>query len=304
MANRKPILVTGAPRSGTTWVGRMIAKAPSVHYIHEPFNISALPCSCGVRFPYWFFYVTPDNESYYRGHIEHTLGSSLNRYKVANLITQLMKTKRLRVLLDFAGSLTTVRPLVKDPLALCSAEWLAWAFDMDVIVVIRHPAAFVNSYKQLGWSHPFSHFMSQPLLMRDQLSSFQAEISEYVNHEHDIIDQSSLLWRLLHHIIGNYQRVHPDWCFVRHEDLVLDPQSGFRAIFDRLELTFGEQVRRAILKYSELVGLDRVGNPYTLRRNGEKATQAWRTELTPKEIERIRGQVVDIADQFYCQGEW
>ncbi len=304
MIKREPILVTGAPRSGTTWVGRIVATAPSVRYIHEPFNISGLPCSCGVRFDYWFSYITPENERRYRSHIEHTLGPSLNKYKVANLIAQLWKTRRLRTLLDFAGSLTTTRSLVKDPLALCSAEWLASAFDTDVIVVIRHPAAFVNSYRQLGWSHSFSHFLSQPLLMRDHLSSFQAEISEYVNHEHSIIDQATLLWRLLHHMIRDYQRAHPDWCFVRHEDLVRDPLSRFRAIFDRLGLPFGAQALRAILQHSEIAGPDTVANPYTLRRNREAATKAWRTELTPEEIERIRGRVADIAGQFYCEGEW
>jgi hypothetical protein len=32
----RPILVTGSPRSGTTFVGRMLALSPGVHYIHEP----------------------------------------------------------------------------------------------------------------------------------------------------------------------------------------------------------------------------------------------------------------------------
>src|SRR5690606_21198944 len=32
------ILVTGSPRSGTTWVGRMLATDPRLTYFHEPFN--------------------------------------------------------------------------------------------------------------------------------------------------------------------------------------------------------------------------------------------------------------------------
>ena len=35
---RRPILVTGSHRSGTTWVGKTIALSPSVTYIGEPFN--------------------------------------------------------------------------------------------------------------------------------------------------------------------------------------------------------------------------------------------------------------------------
>jgi hypothetical protein len=37
-SKRHPILVTGTPRSGTTWVGKIIATSPSVGYIKEPFN--------------------------------------------------------------------------------------------------------------------------------------------------------------------------------------------------------------------------------------------------------------------------
>ena len=36
MIDTKPILVTGSHRSGSTWVGKMLATSPSVNYIHEP----------------------------------------------------------------------------------------------------------------------------------------------------------------------------------------------------------------------------------------------------------------------------
>lgn len=304
MTSRKPILVTGSPRSGSTWVGRMIASAPAVRYIHEPFNVSGRPCSCGTRFDYWFFYVTKENETYYRKHIGHILGSSLNRFQLLNLITEMRVTRRLRLLANYARSFTATRPLVKDPLALCSAEWLASAFDMDIIVVIRHPAAFVNSYKRLNWSHPFSHFLSQPLLIRDHLSPFEAEIGEFVNHTHDIVDRAALLWRLLHHIIREYQQTHPDWCFVRHEDLSQDPLSGFRTIFDKLNLEFGDRVCHAIQKHSGPANPTESQDPYSIRLSSEQVTQKWKVGLTPQEIERVRMQVEDVASSFYSAEDW
>ena len=42
----KPILVTGSHRSGTTWVGKMLAATGSVGYIHEPFNLKNRPGIC------------------------------------------------------------------------------------------------------------------------------------------------------------------------------------------------------------------------------------------------------------------
>jgi hypothetical protein len=37
-AVKKPILVTGSHRSGTTWAGQMVAAAPHTAYIHKPLN--------------------------------------------------------------------------------------------------------------------------------------------------------------------------------------------------------------------------------------------------------------------------
>ena len=56
-SSAKPILVTGAHRSGTTWVGKMLALAPGVGYVHEPFN----PRFSAGRFDRYFTVVTREN---------------------------------------------------------------------------------------------------------------------------------------------------------------------------------------------------------------------------------------------------
>lgn len=60
-SNKKPILVTGSHRSGSTWVGRMLALSPSVGYIHEPFNIRHRHGICKAHFEYWFQYICDEN---------------------------------------------------------------------------------------------------------------------------------------------------------------------------------------------------------------------------------------------------
>ena len=50
----RPILVTGAHRSGTTWVGKMLALAPGVGYIHEPFSPATAPGISGAPFDRYF----------------------------------------------------------------------------------------------------------------------------------------------------------------------------------------------------------------------------------------------------------
>src|SRR5579859_4669658 len=73
MASGKSILVTGPHRSGTTWVGKMIASSPSVAYIQEPFHPGRRAGICNVPFPYQFSYVTDENEAAFYHHMKATL---------------------------------------------------------------------------------------------------------------------------------------------------------------------------------------------------------------------------------------
>src|SRR5262249_14420834 len=157
MSAGRPILVTGAHRSGTTWVGRMLALAPGVAYVHEPFNPRTAAGLSPARFDRYFTVVTSENEARYRPGLERTLsfryglGAQLGWLRgtadVARTGRDWYRTERSR--------LTGARPLMKDPIALLSAEWLVETFDMDAVVLIRHPAAFAASLKRLGWKHSF-----------------------------------------------------------------------------------------------------------------------------------------------------
>ena len=40
--------------------------------------------------------------------------------------------------------------LLKDPIACMSSEYLHREFEMDVVIIIRHPAAFVSSLQKMG----------------------------------------------------------------------------------------------------------------------------------------------------------
>ena len=64
MPDRRPILVTGSHRSGTGWVGEMLAASPEprVAYIWEPFSPLARPGICPAPFDRWFQYVAEENE--------------------------------------------------------------------------------------------------------------------------------------------------------------------------------------------------------------------------------------------------
>lgn len=305
MVAGKSILITGIPRSGTTWVGRMVAQAPQVRYIHEPFNITGRSCACGVKFDKWFYYISQENECRFLEHLSHTINPSVNHYGLLNLTREVWSTRRVQPVRRYVKSfLRGHRPLIKGPLALFSAAWLASVFDMEVIVVIRHPAAVVASYKQLNWSHPFSHFLEQPLLMREHLAPFETEIRDFANNEYDLVDQAALLWKLTHYMILKYRQTRPHWIFIRHIDLSRDPINGFQRIFSKLNLPFSDRNSQTIQNHSVAPNPTRSADPYSVKRDSKQMISNWKSQLTPAEIERVRARVEDISKEFYSDEDW
>jgi hypothetical protein len=286
----------------------MIGASDAVGYIHEPFNIDRGPGICRTRFPYWFTYIRPGTDGALADDFRRLLAFRYNYLAQAGSVRS---RRDVRVLIRDGGRflryrMRHARPLVKDPMALFSAEWIAETFDAQVVVIVRHPAAFASSIKLDGWAHPFSHFLDQPALMEDHLSRFRQEIDAFAREEHDILDQAALLWRLIHSTIADYRVQHPEWLVVRHEDLSRDPIQGFGAVFEALDLSYTEDVKDAIRRSTSRSNpADReVNGRQFLTRDSRTNVDNWRRRLTPTEIERVRARVADVSPLFYGDDEW
>lgn len=310
MAGR-PILVTGSIRSGTTWIGRMLAADRSVGYIWEPLNFrwgARNPGVCNAPVSHWYPYISAENGSIFEEAIKNTLGF---RYSLREGLKGIQSRQDMRRLLyEYAASLghrsQRARPLVKDPFALFSVEWLSETFDMDIVFVIRHPAAVACSLQRLNWAVPFEHFLDQPLLIRDHLSPFEAEIREHAETRQDVIEQAILLWRLVYSVVARHRRRHSDWIFLRHEDLSRDPLAQFGRLFQDLQLEFTPRAASVVQEHSA------PGNPsdvtvqeaFSLRRDSRSAISTWKHQLGDMEIERIQAGTHDVAGEFYSDEDW
>ncbi len=305
MASGKAILVTGSHRSGTTWVGKMIAASPAVGYIQEPFHPGRRPGVCRATFPYPFAYVTDENGAAFYHHMKATLSF---QFQFGAALAALKTPRDVAIMLKYGAEFLFSRarraiPLVKDPLAVFSTEWLAKRFEMNVIVMIRHPAAFACSLRRRNWRHNFSHFLQQPLLMRDHLFSFEAEITEFADAEQGILDQAALLWKLIYSTVLKYKQAHPEWMFLRHEDVASDPFPHFEYLFKRLDLDFSPYVQDVIEDYSNPSNPRKISAPFG-KRNSRALIGSWKKELTEAEITRLRKKVEDVAEAFYLDSEW
>lgn len=285
--NRKPILVTGAHRSGTTWVGQMLSLHHHIGYIHEIFNLSGGLLKDEKVFNYWFQYINEDYSGRYAKYVEDVLKFKYCKESYAHKL----KCRLLK------------RPLLKDPIAAFSSNWLADRFNMDVVVVIRHPAAFVASLKRLNWRFDFSNFIVQEKLMSDHLHEFEGKIKK---SNMDIIEMGALLWLCIYHVLCKYLQDNPRWILKRHEDLSREPEVEFADIYKRLSIPFNDKISRTIRDYSCS------GNPtsapknevHYLMRNSKNNIKHWHNALSETEIETIRKIVSELSDKYYGIADW
>jgi hypothetical protein len=285
-------------------VGTVIAASPSVGCIHEPFNLVCRPGRCAAHFPYWFYYICEENEEQYFHHIERTLEfryQAFEELKVTRTPRDMARMARDFSVFQF-HRIRHHRPLMRDPQAFFSAEWLARRFSFDVVVLIRHPAAFVASFKSLRWEHPFDHFLKQPLLMRDHLYPFENEIREFAERKQDVVDQAILLWRLIHSTIIGYRDRHPEWIFRRHRDLSANPVKEFRDLYERLHLPYTAHEEKKILGYC--MAEAKQGYVWnSVVRNSAQNMSLWRSRLTDAELERVREKCYDLVQAFFSADE-
>lgn len=296
---KKPILVTGAHRSGTTWLGKIISLSNRVRYIHEPFNVHTQRKFNPIN--HVFAYIHNQSDCKYRKQVEEYIQSFLTpvgykdfldikNYQTPRSIMRIGK-KYLNQFLE--------QPLLKDPIAIMSAEWIHQTYHADVVVTIRHPAAFVASLKVKNWQFDFNNLLKQQDLMDNILYEFENVIRFYVSHKQDIINQGILLWNIIYTVVLGYISKYADrWLFVKHEELSIAPLRGFEQIFKYLDLPFTEKVQCEIILSTTSVDNEQ------LRRNSKANIFAWKERLNNDEINRIKEGTLPLWKEFYCKEDW
>jgi hypothetical protein len=314
-----PVLVTGLPRSGTSWVGKMLELSGSVVYVNEPLNPSHPPGrSPGVldaQVEHYFQYICSDNSDAWlpafrrtaalRFGVRAELGRNRGPYDMARAARNLA--------LFSAGRIRGRRALLDDPYAVLSVAWMADRLGAATVVLVRDPVAFVGSWRTLGWSVDPAELLAQPLLMRDHLEPFREEL-ERLKGSTDAVATACLLWRATYTVVHAVAADRPAIKVCRHEDLATHPVAGFRGLYDHAGLVWSPAVEQAVaaattatpqrgpakvdkgFRWSLRGGLSRTAfRPM----DSTAALSSYRARLSQAEIERVLELTSDVRPLYY-----
>jgi hypothetical protein len=122
----------------------------------------------------------------------------------------------------------------------------------------------------------------------------------------DTINRSSLLWRMIYHVVKEFQRDNPSLKVVRHEDLSIDPQQGFQNLYIDLGLPYTPAVLQVISDSSNSENPKEVSKQkkYSVRLDSRSNLDNWKRRLSKEEIHQIRSITEDVAEHYYPDSSW
>ncbi|TYB62756.1 sulfotransferase [Nonomuraea sp. PA05] len=244
---RSPVLVTGLPRSGTSWVGKMLTAGGDLVYVNEPLNPQHPPGHCpgvlNARVTHRFQYICDDNSADWLPAFRDTVRL---RYRWPAELRANRSPYDLARMLRYGtaftlGRLTGRRALLDDPFAVLSAAWFARRLGCRVIALVRDPVSFVASWQRLGWTvHP-RELLEQPLLVRDHPEVLELRA---LAGSPDRVATAAALWRVTRAVLERT----PGILLTPYESLAADPVTGFRGLYAYAGLRWTPAAERRIVR--------------------------------------------------------
>ncbi len=312
----RPVLVTGLPRSGTSFVGKMLAAGRQLVYVNEPMNPrhppGRSPGKLAADVESYFQYVCPENEDRWLEPFRATAGL---RYRLGE------ELRRNHGVVDVARAARDVaaftygrwrgrRALLDDPYAVMSVAWFTDRLDADVLVLVRDPVAVVGSWRALRWTVDPAELLSQPLLVRDHLEPFRDDMERLAGSD-DWLETTCLLWRTTYRTVHRAARDRPCVLIRRYEDLARDPLAGFADLYRRLDLTWSPAVHAAVRTGTTPVQASKRPFVWTLRgglrrtayqpMDSRSTLDTYRRRLSPEEVDRVLHLTEDVRSLYYDQ---
>lgn len=264
------IILAGSGRSGTTWLGNIIAASPSMRIIFEPFDYrhvpaaSVLPLRAYARptesYPDWAAFVGQA----LRGQLDNEWVNRQGRRRWA--WQRLVKAIRANLMLG----------------------WIDHTFHPKIVFTIRHPCAVVLSRVKLQWDTHLDVFLGQPQLVADYLEPFV----EVINRAQTPLQQHTVTW-CIENLVPLRQLPDYDWIFCSYEQLYRNPQPEAERVLAGLGLRQSWFTRRAITKVTM------VARPDSAILSNEDPLTAWKNKLTAQEIDEILGIVNQFGIDLY-----
>jgi hypothetical protein len=302
--DKRLILVTGAPRSGTTAIGQMLSLAPGAGALHEPFNYHS-----GLKYIEHYFEI-PGAASFSIAQLDRAI-TQIKKMKLVFKWGIFPSDKGLR---RIAKCLVGGRPLNsyrwlrlfpnlrtiiwKDPLACFTADHVAKRHDVDVLVTVRSPWAVAGSFKRMEWTFDLSDLTAR---LRQSGFDFSGPKALADQSLHASVINGALLWSVVYSTLANWAQSNPRIRFVNLENVVDSPVATYARLYKLLALDWSDRIAVKITKYycsESQRSVPKTKRAHDSGRNLNEVNKYWRGYLTEPEKEFVSAVAQEQWSEF------
>lgn len=204
-----PILVTGVPRSGTTWLARQLAQGGhSALAGREPMNPRGRQYALGGTLDGWtrLSEPTPKQRRRLRLAYRGLLPPVYSRYGYR----------------QWAAPLPWTRVVVKDPFATLSIPAIHRETGATVVLLYRHPGAVLSSYRRMGWTPDLEEL--------DGIVDVDSPEPDVDGSVEPVVGDMARFWSAINSVALDDALATPGAVVVSHEDLSISGAAGIRAL--------------------------------------------------------------------------
>lgn len=267
---KQPILVTGVPRSGTTWLARWLAMSSGVALPgREPMNARGRNYALAGTLTGWARVTRPTPKQ---------LRALTWSYHGLNPLVYSRYGTR-----QWAAPLPWTRLVVKDPFALLSIPAVVQNTGAVPLVVYRHPGAVLTSYRRMGWRPDLDEL--RPIAA--EASADGADTIPELGPQEPVATAENMarFWSALHEIaLSDLERAGIEPVVVAHHELASSATIG-REVAERVGLPWTEAMEHELLRQS-----GQEGSPTALHnfdRAPAQVAEAWRARLEDAEVTTV-----------------
>lgn len=320
MDSMSSILITGLPRSGTTWVGEVLSAAPNTRYLFEPDNekISPVAWLCKNSFHRFPYLVPGEDGGSYERLWRAILSDGMDRFHV-NRLLKLFLNRKISSVERHIGEkcahvqtdmrLNDVVPIAPafgpDGNLLFSLAARAGMGKGSIIPGSRLIVKSVHTPLCLEWltrkfnlkvlivlRNPYSLYASylrmnmpdgfrNPLSQERLLNDFKDSLPERAFKLNGPADAVAFQIAFMYRVIDEQISRNGNWVLTSHDRICSDPVSWFMEIYKQLGIDWP---KNALAKLTKLNG---EGNGYTPTRIASQQPTKWKKELDKADIEAI-----------------
>jgi hypothetical protein len=256
---KNTVLITGSPRSGSTWVEEILNFDHQYRLMFEPFHPKKVKQVQNWKFRQYF----PRNH-----HQEQDLTTA----------TKILSGQLRNFWVDQFNSKRIVKErLVKEVRAGLMLSWLRQNFtEMPIIYVIRNPYSVTQSRVNLKWDTNLNMYLEQNALVRDHLHPF----IDIINSAKTLWEKQFVSWCIENYVPLKQMTKNDNIHTVFYESLYLNPDIEVPRLLNYLDKKAND---KAFLQHKKPSAMVRVGASIE---NGKNPLTSWKNQVSTEQFEK------------------